>query len=79
MPDAVVAQSSPYPLDVEAGRKYAWCACDRSQSQPLCDGSHKDTGFAPLIFTAERTETIYLCGCKHTRKPPRCDGSHARL
>lgn len=80
MPDAVVvAQKSPYPVDVEAGRKYFWCACGRSANQPFCDGSHKGTGLTPLAFTAETTETLYLCGCKHTQKPPCCDGTHASL
>lgn len=79
MPDAVIAQPAPFALDVVAGRKYAWCACGRSASQPLCDGSHKGTGLNPLLFTAETSETVYLCGCKHTRQPPMCDGSHETL
>lgn len=80
MPDAVViAQKSPYEVEVEAGRKYFWCACGRSAKQPFCDGSHKGTGLTPVAFTAEKSETLYLCGCKHTQKPPYCDGTHASL
>lgn len=80
MPDAVViAQKSPYEVEVEAGRKYFWCACGRSAKQPFCDGSHKGTGLTPVAFTAEKSETLYLCGCKHTQKPPHCDGTHASL
>lgn len=80
MSDAVViAQKSPYEVEVEAGRKYFWCACGRSAKQPFCDGSHKGTGLTPVAFTAEKSETLYLCGCKHTQKPPYCDGTHASL
>ena len=79
MDEALVAQKSPYEVKIEAGRKYAWCACGRSRTQPLCDGSHKETGLNPLVFTAEKTETVYFCGCKHTGNKPFCDGTHSSL
>lgn len=79
MSDPVCAQKAPYAFEVEAGKKYAWCACGRSASQPLCDGSHKDCGIQPLVFTAEETKTVYLCGCKATKNQPFCDGSHSDL
>jgi len=79
MEKPVVAQGSPFEFEVETGKRYAWCACGRSGTQPLCDGSHKGTGLDPVVFTAERTETVYLCGCKHTGDSPFCDGSHSRL
>jgi len=47
MTDPIVAQKSPYEAEIEAGKKYAWCACGRSASQLFCDGSHKDTGLTP--------------------------------
>ena len=28
-------------IEVEAGKSYWWCACGRSKTQPICDGSHK--------------------------------------
>jgi CDGSH-type Zn-finger protein len=74
-----VAQKGPYATDVEAGKKYYWCACGRSANQPFCDGSHKDTGIEPVVFTAEETGTLYLCGCKRTANQPHCDGSHNAL
>ncbi len=61
------------------GKRYFWCTCGRSANQPYCDGSHKDTGFQPLAFTADRNGTAFLCACKRTGDRPYCDGSHARL
>jgi CDGSH-type Zn-finger protein len=79
MSGAVVAQKAPYPIAVEAGKTYYWCACGLSQAQPFCDGSHKGSGLAPLAFKADDSKTVYFCGCKATAKPPFCDGGHARL
>ena len=74
-----IAQKEPCPVELEGGKKYAWCACGHSSSQPFCDGSHKGTEFSPRVFTAEETKTAYLCGCKHSGNVPFCDGSHATL
>jgi CDGSH-type Zn-finger protein len=79
MTQPVVAQKAPYPVAVEAGKTYFWCACGRSQTQPFCDGSHKGTEFAPMKFTAEAEKTLYFCGCKASPKAPFCDGTHQRL
>ena len=79
MADPVVAQKGPYPVELEAGKSYFWCACGRSASQPFCDGSHAGTGLIPVKFEATETKTAYLCGCKHTANKPFCDGSHSRL
>ena len=62
MEKAVVAQKSPYEVNVEAGRNYFWCACGRSQKQPFCDGSHKGTAFVPQQYKAEESTTVWLCG-----------------
>ncbi|MFM2007982.1 MAG: hypothetical protein RLZZ09_3637 [Pseudomonadota bacterium] len=79
MAEPVIAQKAPYPVEVEAGKDYYWCACGRSSKQPFCDGSHKDAGIAPVKYTAEKTGTVYFCGCKHSKKAPLCDGTHATL
>lgn len=75
----VPAQKSPYQVELEEGKSYAWCACGLSKNQPYCDGSHKPVGLAPVVFKAEKTGTHWLCGCKATGKQPMCDGSHKTL
>ena len=77
--EAKIAQKAPYPVEVEAGETYYWCACGHSNNQPFCDGSHQGTGFEPVAFTAKKSETAYLCGCKRTANKPFCDGSHTSL
>jgi CDGSH-type Zn-finger protein len=79
MADAIPAQKAPYPVAVEAGKTYFWCACGRSKTQPFCDGSHKDTGLSPMQYRAEKTGQVFFCGCKATANKPLCDGSHNRL
>ena len=79
MTERQIAQKAPYPVDVEAGKTYYWCACGQSKKQPFCDGSHKDTGITPVAWTAEQTGQSYFCGCKQSKKEPLCDGSHAKL
>ena len=74
-----IAGKAPLPVELVAGKNYAWCTCGESSNQPLCDGSHKGSSFSPLVFTAEETKTAYLCTCKATANPGFCDGSHKRL
>ena len=75
----IVAQRGPFNFTLVAGRQYAWCACGRSRSQPFCDGSHKDTGFTPIVFTAAESGEKWFCGCKHSATKPYCDGTHNTL
>jgi len=79
MAEPIVAQKSPYPVELEAGKTYFWCACGRSQKQPFCDGSHKDTGLSPVSYKAAEAKKVWFCGCKATKKSPLCDGSHNAL
>jgi CDGSH-type Zn-finger protein len=79
MTTAVVAQKSPFGVNVEAGKDYWWCACGRSKKQPFCDGSHKETGFQPVRYTAKEAATLWFCGCKSTKSAPLCDGTHNTL
>ncbi len=74
-----VAADSPAQVELEEGKKYAYCTCGLSETQPFCDGKHMSTDFRPHVFTAEKTETCYFCRCKQTGDAPRCDGSHKKL
>lgn len=71
-----IAQKAPFPIEVEAGKSYLWCACGNSKRQPFCDGSHKGSEFNPVKWTAEATSRKFFCGCKHTHGQPFCDGTH---
>lgn len=75
----IIARAKPFLVSVEQGKRYLWCACGRSKTQPFCDGSHAGTELMPISFTAEKTKDILLCGCKHTRSSPYCDGAHNNL
>ena len=74
-----IAQKAPFPVEVEDGKTYFWCACGKSAKQPFCDGSHKDTEFTPVKYTAEASKKVFFCGCKHSSKSPLCDGTHSKL
>jgi CDGSH-type Zn-finger protein len=74
-----IAQKAPYPVQVEAGKTYYWCACGESKNQPFCDGSHRTTSFTPVAHTAQKSGAAYFCGCKQTGAPALCDGTHNRL
>ncbi len=74
-----VADKAPIAVEVEAGKDYYWCSCGKSSKQPFCDGSHKDTEFAPVKWSAEEAGKKYFCACKQTNGQPMCDGSHKEL
>jgi len=74
-----MSRKAPYPVAVEAGKSYFWCACGQSANQPYCDGSHKGGAFTPVRFTAEADSTVFFCGCKASANAPMCDGSHTAL
>ena len=77
--DVVIAQKTPFGIELVEGKKYAWCACGRSNKQPFCDGSHKGTGITPVVFVAEISGLSSLCGCKRSDNAPFCNGRHNDL
>ena len=74
-----VADTCPKQVELVAGKKYAFCTCGQSATQPFCDGTHSGTDFIPMVFTAEETKTAHLCQCKQTGTAPYCDGSHKNV
>lgn len=74
-----IAAKNPIPVELEAGKTYAYCTCGLSDKQPFCNGAHRGTEFVPKKFVAEETKTAYMCQCKHTSNPGFCDGSHKSL
>jgi CDGSH-type Zn-finger protein len=75
----LAAGKEPQKVELEAGKRKAWCACGHSSGQPFCDGSHKEKGMTPVLFAADKDGDAYLCMCKRTSNPPYCDGTHNRL
>ena len=76
MSEPVRAADAPVSVEVEAGKRYFWCACGRSATQPFCDGAHKGSGIVPVQYTATASRAVHFCACKATKKAPLCDGSH---
>jgi CDGSH-type Zn-finger protein len=75
----VIAQKSPFAIEVEAGKSYWWCSCGKSATQPFCDGSHKGSDFSPVEYKADKAEAAYFCGCKHSANGVMCDGTHKKF
>ena len=79
MDKPVVYDVKPVQAQLESGKSYHWCSCGRSNNQPFCDGSHRQTSIKPVEFTADADGAAALCQCKQTANPPYCDGSHTKL
>lgn len=79
MNQPIRASDKPYVVAVEKDKNYFWCACGNSANQPFCDGSHKDSDFTPLKYTATENTKVFFCGCKATANQPLCDGSHKQI
>ncbi len=74
-----IASLKSIKIEVKKGELYKWCSCGLSKSQPFCDGSHKGTGFSPVIYVASESKIVSFCGCKHSKLGAICDGSHKLL
>lgn len=75
-----IAAKVPVKVELEKGKKYAWCTCGLSDKQPYCNGAHKGTEYRPTVCVAEETKTVHMCQCKHTKNEKGfCDGAHKNL
>lgn len=79
MEKSIIAELKPAKVHLKAGKKYFWCACGRSSSQPFCDGSHRGTGLSPVAVSVDSDREAFLCQCKATGNAPYCDGTHSRI
>ena len=66
-------------VNVIKGKSYYLCSCGLSKNGAFCDGTHKNTEFIPVKYTAEETEILKLCGCSKSSTVPFCDGSQAEF
>jgi CDGSH-type Zn-finger protein len=78
MEKPVIAQKSPYVLEMQPGNYY-YCSCGKSSKQPFCDGSHRGSEFVPKKVEITDIKKVAWCGCKHSSNAPFCDGTHAKL
>jgi len=79
MSKPTIAANTPIRVTLETGRKYFFCMCGKSSKQPLCDGSHKDSGISPMPFEVDESKDYFLCRCKQSGNKPFCDGSHKAI
>ncbi|KAG8231340.1 hypothetical protein J437_LFUL012250 [Ladona fulva] len=78
----VIYDKKPFKFSAVKGKRYAWCACGKSKSQPLCDGTHRNPHLKitmrPVHFMFDEDKDVWLCNCKQTSRRPFCDGTHKR-
>jgi CDGSH-type Zn-finger protein len=80
MATPIICMKAPVSVELNEGQSYYWCACGLSQTQPFCDGTHKEAAeFTPVKYTADKDGPVRFCMCKHSAKQPLCDGSHNKL
>ncbi|XP_044260286.1 CDGSH iron-sulfur domain-containing protein 3, mitochondrial [Tribolium madens] len=78
--NGVVYDKKPFKMPLEAGKRYVWCLCGHSHTQPFCDGTHRNQQLKiklkPVAFKVDESKDYWLCNCKHTANRPFCDGTH---
>ena len=71
----IASRDGPYVVQVEAGRRYRWCSCGLSATQPWCDDAHVGTDFEPIVFEAPISGEFHMCGCRQSNNKPYCFGT----
>ncbi|XP_067929607.1 uncharacterized protein [Watersipora subatra] len=85
-PIGKVYHTRPFKMEVQEGKRYYWCSCGLSKTQPFCDKTHmyeegnsrikKGPRFRPTQYLARESKTVYFCNCKQTKTRPFCDNTH---
>ncbi|XP_047493108.1 CDGSH iron-sulfur domain-containing protein 3, mitochondrial-like [Penaeus chinensis] len=77
-----IYDKKPFKITLKEGKKYLWCCCGNSKTQPFCDGTHLSPFLKikqkPVVFKAPKTMDVWLCNCKQSNNRPFCDGTHRR-
>merc|ERR1711976_543061 len=72
-----------YPISVylHRGKKYDWCSCGHSWSNPFCNGQCKFlmTRNRPIAFNLSESGYYKLCNCKLSANAPFCNSTHKLL
>ena len=79
MSDPVIAQKSPYPVEVVEEKSTFGVLAAKALVNPFAMDLTRGTDFLPQTYTASANRTLYFCGCKHTKGAPLCDGAHNAL
>lgn len=72
-------QKTPFVIELEADKSYAWCVCGKSAHFPYCDGAHQGTEFKPVIQKVDEKTTVGICSCGKSGNGVYCDGTHTKI
>ena len=75
----IINRLYPMHVAVQQGKKYYWCSCGMSATQPWCDGSHKGTDMKPIEWVAPSNTKYNFCMCKQSKTKPICNLTHLTL
>jgi CDGSH-type Zn-finger protein len=77
----VVAGYYPVSVYLYRGKKYDWCSCGHSWTNPFCNGQCKFvlTRNRPISFNVSESGYYKLCNCKLSANAPFCNGTEKLL
>lgn len=77
----VIAGYYPVSVYLYRGKKYDWCSCGQSWSNPFCNGQCKFvmTRCRPIAFNVSESGYYKLCNCKLSANAPFCNGTERLL
>ena len=63
MSEPTIAQKSPVPVEVEAGKDYWWCSCGKSKNQPFFCGCRPVCKEKMNFWTCDQVRTFVRPVC----------------